>query len=134
MVLGLLLGAAFFMGLVFWVILRPDFGIAYDPTNLEKPFTFKGFGGQQAAPPDEPEPEFTFNETLALLLERGCAIVEGEPENLNPERLVFLRQAEFIEAAEDRKLVFLSIGEEWSTLYVPVKEGHVAWREPVEPG
>ncbi len=121
------------MGLVFWVILRPDFGIAYDPTNLDNPFTFKGFGGQQAAPPEEPETVLTLNQTLALLAERGCAFVEGEPENLNPERLVYLGQAAFIEAAVDRKLVFLSVDDEWSTLYVPVKEGHLAWRSPIEP-
>jgi len=131
-VLGVILGATFFVGLVFWVILKPDFGLAYDPTDLDNPFKFKGFGGQQAAPPGEPEPELTFNETLAVLLERGCAIVEGEPENLNPDRLVYLSQAGFIEAAEDRKLVFMSVGDEWSTLYVPVKEGHLAWRTPKE--
>ena len=133
-VLGLILGAAFFMGLVFWVILKPDFGIAYDITNPDNPFTFTKPGGGQAAPPDKEEPVLTLNQTLAALRERGCAVVEGEPDNLDPNRLVYLGQAEFMDAAEDRKLVFLSVGEEGSILYVPVKEGHVAWREPAEPG
>jgi hypothetical protein len=126
-VLGLILGAIFFMGLVFYTIFKPDFGIAYDITNPSQPFTFKKPGSHEVNP-TEPEPDLSFNETLAALREGGCAFVEGEPDDLNPERCVFLSQKEFIETALDRKLVFLHDGEDAYTLYVPVKEGHVAQR------
>lgn len=131
-VLGLILGAIFFMGFVFWTIFKPDFGLAYDITNPSHPFSFKEHRSTETEP-TETEPELSFNETLTALRDGGCAFVEGEPDNLNPDRCVFLSQQEFLETALDRKLVFMHEGEEAYTLYTPVKDGHVAWRWPREP-
>lgn len=128
-VLGLVFGAIFLMGLLFWTIYQPDFGFAYNISNPKQPFTFikPGSGGVEAA---EPEPDLPFNETLAALREGGCAFIEGEPDSLDPEKCVFLSQRDFLETALERKLVFICECEETRTLYAPVKDGHVAWREP----
>ncbi|MFH2110127.1 MAG: hypothetical protein ABIJ47_02580 [Candidatus Bathyarchaeota archaeon] len=117
---------------MFWTVFKPDLGLAYDITNPSQPFTFKGPESAETES-TEPEPELSFNETLAALREGGCAFVEGEPDNLDPDRCEFLSQQEFLETALDRKLVFMHEGEEAYTLYVPVKDGHVAWRWPREP-
>jgi len=127
-VLGLVLGAMFLMGLLFWTIFQPDFGFAYNISNPKQPFTFRkpSNGGAEVA---ESEPDLSFNETLAALREGGCAFVEGEPDNLDAEKCVFMSQRGFLETALERKLVFIYEGEEARTLYAPVKDGHVAWRE-----
>jgi hypothetical protein len=130
-VLGLILGATFSTGLFFWVLIKPDFGLAYNINDPSHPFTFKKSGDIQAPPAEEPE--LSFNETLAMLRDKGCALVEGEPENLDPDKCVYMSQKEFIEEALRRKLVFLNMDEAASTLYVPEREGHVAWQEPKEP-
>ena len=120
------------MGLLFWTIFKPDLGLAYNATNPSRPLTFK-WPGSAETEPAETEPELSFNETLAALEEGGCAFVEGEPENLDPDRCVFLSQREFLETALNRKLVFIHEGDDARNLYVPVKEGHVAYRWPREP-
>lgn len=131
-VLGLILGAIFFMGLMFWTIFKPDLGLAYDITNIDQPFTFKNPWGAKTEP-IETKLDLSLNDTLTVLRDGGCAFVEGEPDNLDPEKCGFLSQQEFMEYALNRKLIFLHKGEEAVTLYVPVKEGHVAWRELREP-
>ncbi len=130
-VLGLLLGAIFSTGLFFWVLIKPDFGLAYNVNDPSHPLTLKKPGDAQAPPVEEPE--LSFKETIATLKDRGCAFVEGEPENLDPDKCVYLSQKEFIEEALRKKLVFIHMDEEASTLYAPEREGHVAWREPKEP-
>jgi len=130
-VLGLLIGASFSTGLFFYVLIKPDLGLAYNISDPSHPFTFNLFGDKQAPPAEEPE--LSFNETLAMLRDEGCAFVEGEPENLDPDKCVYLNQKEFIKEALRRKLVFFNVDEEASTLYVPEREGHVAWRELKEP-
>lgn len=131
-VLGLILGAIFFMGLMFWTIFKPDLGFAYDITNIDQPFTFKNPWGAKTEL-TENKADLSLNETLTALRDGGCAFVEDKPDNLDPKKRVFLSQQEFMECALSRKLVFLDKGEEAVTLYVPVKEGHVAWRELKEP-
>jgi hypothetical protein len=130
-VLGLVVGAMFFMGIIFWIIFSPDFSLAYDISNPSQPFTFerisRGDSGTNA------ELDLSFSEILDALHEGGCAFVEGTPDTLDPERCVFVSQAEFMENALDRKLVFINVGKETRTLYVPVKDGHLAWGEPIEP-
>jgi hypothetical protein len=117
------------MGMGFWVIIQPDFGLAYDISNPSRPFSFRTGRAEAEAT----EPTLSFNETLAALREGGCVFLAGEPDDLDPGRCVFLGQKGFIESALGRKLVFLYEGEDAYTLYVPVKEGHVAWREFRDP-
>ena len=131
-VLGFILGAIFFTGFLFYTILRPDLGLAYDIGNPNQPFTYKGYE-KQGTDPAAPTLSLSFNETLTVLVDGGCSFIEGEPENLDPEKCVFLSQKDFIETALHRKLVFTQMGEEECTLYVPVKEGHVACRWSREP-
>ena len=131
-VLALILGAVFFMGLFFWTILHPDFGLAYNIPNPNQPFPFKRPVSHEAEPA-EAKPELSFNETLAALKESDCAIVEGEPDNFNPDNCILPSQQEFMDTALNRKLVFMQEGEDAYTLYVPVKNGHVIWRWLKEP-
>jgi len=134
MVIGFLMVVIFLTGLLFWVIYNPNIGIAYNIDDPDHPFTFtKTGGGGTEAPQVEEEPKMSLNETMAALRDGGCSFVEGEPGNLNPQKCVFLGQGDFVDEALRMKLVFHSVGEEWYTLYVPVREGHVAYRWPREP-
>ncbi len=131
MVIGFLVVAIFLTGLLFWAIYKPNFGIAYNINDLSHPFTFTNPGRTEA--PQTEEPEMSLNETLVALRNGGCSFVEGEPENLDPHKCVFVSQGDFMDEALRMKLVFHSVSEEWYTLYVPVREGHVACRWPREP-
>jgi hypothetical protein len=131
MVVGFLAVAIFLTGILFWVIYKPSFGIAYNINDPSHPFTFTRIGGAEA--PQTEEPEMSLNETLDALRDDGCSFVEGEPGNLDPHKCVFLGQGDFIDEALRMKLVFRSVDDEWYTLYVPVREGHVAYRWPREP-
>jgi hypothetical protein len=132
MVIGFLVVAIFLTGLLFWVIYKPNFGIAYNIDDPSNPFTFTKTGGTEA-PQAEEEPEMSLNETKVALRDGGCSFVEGEPGNLDPHKCVFVSQGDFMDEALRMKLVFHSVGEEWITLYVPVREGHIACRWPREP-
>jgi hypothetical protein len=132
MVIGFLVVAIFLTGLLFWVIYKPNFGIAYNIDDPSNPFTFTKTGGTEA-PQAEEEPEMSLNETMVALRDGGCSFVEGEPGNLDPHKCVFVSQGDFMDEALRMKLVFHSVGEEWITLYVPVREGHIACRWPREP-
>jgi len=130
-VLWLIIGSAFLSGLFFYVLIKPDLGLSYNISDPSHPLKLHLFGEEQTPPAEEPE--LSFNEALTLLRDKGCAFVEGEPKNLDPDRCVYLSQKELVEEALSRKLVFINVDEEASTLYVPETEGHVAWQELKEP-